>query len=224
MKSKKKVSINVTLSIVLILSMLELMLFIALNAGTFQRLIPALCKFSCIFLSRYLYVFEIVNSLSLSYIMSYIFYMVVSIPENRKQKSINKYVSIYLTNIYRLLDDIIKVSSDFTTIGCKILNKSPNYISILRKDTCKLEFLTYKEHFIKFYMEFKEEYQHLSHYIAFIDDDLRDCLYEIVTCSFLNQISNLLVNANNNELDNIFEENFSIDAIFELNIRLKQCF
>lgn len=198
------------------------MFFIALKAGTFQRLVPASCKFSCILVNRYLYIFEMMNSLSLAYIMSYIFYIVVSIPESRKQQSINKYVSIYLTNIYRLLDDIIKLSSDFTTIGSKILTKSPNHVSMLQSDTCKLEFLTYKEHFIKFYREFQEEYQHLSHYIAFIDDDLRDCLYEIVTCDFLNQISNLLVNTNNNEFDSVFEENFSIDVIFELNARLKQ--
>lgn len=60
--------------------------------------------------------------------------------------------------------------------------------------------------------------------IAFIDNDLRDCLYEIVTCDFLNKINDLLINANDNEFDNVFEDNFNITAIAELTVRLKQLF
>lgn len=68
-----------------------------------------------------------------------------------------------------------------------------------------------------------EEYQHLSHYIVFIDDELRDYLYQIVTSNFINQIKELIINSN--ELDEVFVEHMKITEITEitdLNIRLKQ--
>ena len=68
-----------------------------------------------------------------------------------------------------------------------------------------------------------EEYQHLSHYIVFIDDELRDYLYKIVTSNFINQIKELIINSN--ELDEVFVEHLKITEITEitdLNIRLKQ--
>ena len=221
MKNKKKVPIDIVLFIILILSILEIILFIVLKAGTFQWSVPALCKFFENFVSQYLYVLEIVNNLSLTYIMSYIFYIVALIPERKKQKSINKYVAIYLTNISRLFDEIISVSKSFINEGEKILEKSPNSVSMLRRDTGRFEFLTYKEHFIKFYKQFKEEYQHLAYYIVFVDDDLRECLYEIVTSDFLGKINELLVNSKNNEYDKVFEENFDISEISGLNAHLK---
>jgi len=220
MKSKKKVPIDIVLFIILILAILEVMLFIVLKAGIFQWNVPALCEFFNEFV-RYAYVFEIVNNLSLTYIMSYIFYVVVLIPERKKQKSINKYVAIYLTNISRLFDEIISVSKSFINEGEKTLANSPNSVSMLRRDTGRLEFLTYKEHFIKFYRQFREEYQHLAYYIAFVDDDLREWLYEVVTSDFLNKINDLLVNSKNNEYDKIFEENFDVSAISRLNTHLK---
>lgn len=224
MRSKRKISIDAILLIILVLSVFEVFFFIILKAGVFQRSTPALQSISYILVNRYSYILDMLNDISLAYIMSYIFYVVVLIPENRKQQSINKYVSIYLSNISQSLEDIIQISNEFTNTGGKKLTNSPNAVSVLRRDTGRYEFLSYREHFIKFYLHFNEEYQHMSHYIAFIDDDLRDCLYEIVTCDFLKKIKDLLINANDNEFDDIFEDNFNITAIAELTVRLKQLF
>ncbi|WBX64598.1 hypothetical protein GGADHKLB_00605 [[Clostridium] scindens] len=224
MRSKRKISIDAILLIILVLSVFEVVFFIILKAGVFQRSTPALQRISYVLVNRYSYILDMLNDISLAYIMSYIFYVVVLIPENRKQQSINKYVSIYLSNMSQSLDDIIQISNEFTNTGGKNLTDSPNVVSVLRRDTGRYEFLSYREHFIKFYLHFNEEYQHMSHYIAFIDNDLRDCLYEIVTCDFLNKINDLLINANDNEFDNVFEDNFNITAIAELTVRLKQLF
>lgn len=220
MKNKRKISTGSILLIILILSVLEVMLFMVLRAGVFQRSTLALQRMACFLTYRFSYILDTLNDLSLAYIMAYTFYMVVLIPENKKQQSINRYISIYLANITKLLDDIIQISNEFTSTGKKLLN-SPNTVAVLRRDTAKFEFLTYREHFIKFYRHFIEEYQHMSHYIAFIDNELRDCLYDLVACDFLNQINDLLVIENDDELNIIFEENFNITAITELAERLK---
>lgn len=220
MKNKRKISIGAILLIILILSVLEVMFSIMLKAGVFLRSTLALQRMSCFLVNRYSYILDILNDLSLAYIMAYTFYMVVLIPENRKQQSINKYISIYLSNITKLLDDIIQISNEFTNTGKKLIN-SPNIVTVLQKDTGRFDFMTYREHFIQFYRHFIEEYQHMSHYIVFIDNELRDCLYDLVACDFLTQINDLLVTENDDELNIIFEKNFSITSITELVARLK---
>lgn len=219
MRNRKKVLIESTLLIISVLSALELILFILLKAGL---LLPAFNPVYNLLINRYYYILDIVNALTLAYIMSYIFYIVALIPERRKQKSITKYVNIYLINILRLLEEIIQISYSFRNLDNKKLSNSPQTNSVLNRTTGRYDFMTYKEHFINFYNQFNEEYQHLSHYIAFIDDDLRDCLYELVTSDFIYQIKTLLVNTNNNDFDNIFEDSFNSASIEELIKQLRR--
>lgn len=223
MKSKRKFSIDRILLLFLFLSILEILIFIMLKAGAYRKLAPALCKFLSAFVHKYSFILDIINNLSMTFIMSYIFYIVALIPERKKQQSINKYINIYLINISRFLDDIILVSNHFISTEDRKLKNSPNFVSIVCKDTGRMGFLTYRDHFKKFYNQFMEEYQHLSHYIVFIDDELRDYLYQIVTSNFINQIKELIINSN--ELDEVFVEHMKITEITEitdLNIRLKQ--
>lgn len=219
MKNKKKVLIESLLLLILILSTIELIFFIILKAG-FS--FPAFNQLYDLLINRYFYILDIVNDLSLAYIMSYIFYIVALLPERRKQKSIIKYVNIYLINILRLLEEIVQVSYNFTNMDNKKLSDSPRSNSVLNRTTGRYDFMTYKEHFINFYKQFNEEYQHLSYYIAFIDDDLRDCLYELVTSEFINQINTLLINTNNNDFDNVFEDNFNYALLKEIIIKLRR--
>ena len=224
MKSKKKVSIEIVLLLLLFLSVLEVAFFILLKAGASSCVVSAFNSFSRSIISQYSYILDMVNDLSLAYIMSYVFYAVVLLPERRKQHSINKYVGIYLANLSYLINDIVIVSGNFTTAGTKVLASSPNLTSAVRADTGRVDFLTYREHFIKFYKKFNDEYQQLSHYIAFLDDELRDCLYEVITCNFLALINDLLVNAKSNELDHVFEQHFDYTEIEAIDAKLKRFF
>lgn len=220
MKNKKTTPIETKLLVVLIFSLAEVVLYIVLRAGVPHKGAPALLRLTCIITRRYSYILEMGNDLSLAYIMSYIFYIVALIPERRRQQSINKYISIYLLEISRLLDEIIKVSSSFINIGHNSLIESPEIVTILLRDTNRVRYLTYKEHFIKFYLQFKDEYQHLMHYMVFIDDEIRDCLYEIITCDFCNHINSLLINTNDSKYDAQFEKTFNITTISALYTQL----
>ncbi len=222
MKNKRATPIETKLLVILVFSVMEVALYIVLKAGVPHKGAPALRRLMCIVTNRYSYIVEIVNDLCLAYIMSYIFYIVALIPERRRQQSINKYVSIYLFNLSHLLDEIIQVSNNFANAGENSLTKSPEVETILLQDTNRYKYLTYREHFVKFYQQFKDEYQHMMHYIAFIDDELRDCLYGIVTCDFFNHINSLLINANNSKCNAQFENDFSIATILALYIQLKK--
>lgn len=224
MKNRRKMSLDRILLMILILSIFEVIFFIVLKAGVFQKSTLVLKRMSCTLTYQYSYILDMIHSISLTYIMSYIFYIVALIPERKRQQSINKYVGIYLSNISQMLDDIIQISIEFINVGNKNLEESPNIISVLRKDTERFTFLSYREHFIKFYQSFTEEYQHVSCYIAFMDDELRDCLHEIIICDFYNRINDLLINAKDGEFDKIFQNNFSINVINEIAVRLKQLF
>lgn len=222
MKNKKIISIETKLTIILVLSVLEVVLYIVLKTGGPYKGSPVLCKLMCTITNQYSFILEIVNDFCLAYIMSYIFYIVALIPERRRQRSLDKYVSIYLLNISRLLDEIIQISNSFANAGEQSLAKSPEIETILLQDTSRYKYLTYREHFVKFYQQFKDEYQHVMYYIAFIDDEIRDCLYEIVTCDFLNHINSLLINVNNSKCNEQFEKNFNITVISKLYTELKR--
>lgn len=157
----------------------------------------------------------------MAYIMAYIFYLVAEIPERKKQQSIKNYINIYLYNLIRLLKEIVQISDTFNTTGQRILLKSPQLVGTLQSESGKFEFITYRQHFVNFYKEFVENYQHLSHYIAFVDDDLRDCLYEIITSDFVRLIHELLVEVTDNKFDNIFEKNIDITTISRLYTQLE---
>ncbi len=224
MKSKKKVSTEIVMFLFLFLSILVVILFIVLRAGGSQCTTPAFNNFSYTIVSQYSHILDIVNNLSLAYIMSYVFYAVALIPERRKQQSINNYIRIYLINLSHLLDNIVSVSKMFTANGKKALADSPNLASTLNKDTEQLVFLTYREHFIRFYMKFNDEYLHLLHYITFVDDDLRDYLYKMITCPSLLLIKELFMNIKNNEFDCVFEKIFDYTFIETLGIEIKKYF
>lgn len=223
MKSKKKVPTEKVLLVILLLSVLEIAFYIAMKVGVSQCAPSPFNRFFRLFVGQKEYIFDIINDLSLAYIMSYIFYMVVLIPERRKQQSINKYVGIYLSRIDVLLDEVIQVSDSFKDNGQRKLSSSPKSTTIVRANG-RNEFMTYKEHFMMFYKRFSDEYQHLAHYIAFIEDDLRECLYEIVTSDFLSRINDLLINSVLNEFDESFEKSYDDTLIQELTVRLKSLY
>lgn len=210
--NKSKVSKEIILFLIFILCILELIIFIILKAEIIH------CYFMVF--EEYLYIFDIINNLTLAYIMSYMFFVVALIPERRKQCSINKYVSIYLTHIIHYLDEIILVSNSFKSTGIKNLANSPSTMSVLR-DTGRVEFLTYKEHFISFYDKFHEEYKFLSYYIAFIDDELRDCLYQIVTSEYMSRIHDFLMVGTSCEYDNVYISHYDDNMIITMNKELK---
>jgi len=164
--------------------------------------------------------FVTANSLALSYMVSFVFFMVVLIPERRRQKSINKYIVIYLTKITRLIDEILKVSEQFKDEEVRKIEGSPMLISIDSKDGKGHRYYTYREHFVKFYHAFHSEYDHLSHYIAFVDDELRECLFELSDCRFLFNIRELLID--NNSGNELFEENYSDESVEYICLKIKQ--
>ena len=144
------------------------------------------------FFSRFLNFFEVLNTLSLSYITSYLFYVVVSIPEKRRQASIDKYVGIYLERVVNCLEEFSTVSQYFHRNEVHSLHESPK-IESKQRETGQVEFLTYKDHFVKFYVLFNNEYKNLSYYIAYIDDALRECLYILATNDLLDRINDMLI-------------------------------
>lgn len=217
MKKKCRLSADIVLSIIFIFCIVELGGYTAFKAGFFYRFI---CP--C-YINQYAFLFDIINNLSMTYMMSYFFYILVLIPERRKQKSINKYVKIYLGNILRLLEQIVQISESFKS-GQRSLSDSPKLSGAERGQSGKYEFLTYREHFLRFYKEFYREYEHLSHYIAFVENDLRDCLYQIVTDDFIVRIKDLLVDADDNRFDALFEQTMDDSSIMALCTQLEQIY
>lgn len=214
MRSKHGPPIDLLL-VFLIISIVELGIYIALKAGVISAF-SNVCS-----LWRYSFLWDIVNNFSMAYIMAYIFYLIAVIPESRKQQSIKKYIDMYLYNLIRLLNEIVEISNTFNTTGQRTLLNSPQLRGTLHSESSKFEFLTYRQHFVNFYKEFVENYQHLSHYIAFVDDDLRDCLYEIITSDFVRLIHELLVEAPDNKFDSIFEKSIDNTTISKLHTQLE---
>lgn len=213
MKSKKSSIAGILLFSCMVLSVAEVCAFLSLKA------VYSECTTS--FYYKYRNVLEVVNELALAYIMSYIFYIIVLIPEKRRQKSINKYVSIYLGRLNNCLGSMTSVLSDLQEKKVDSILLSPQTVSRLGENG-QVRFLTYKEHIVQLYYKFIEEYRNLSYYIAFVDDDLRECLYEIATDSALEQINNMLVIPSNDNYNDTFLRHLDDDSLAKKYEKLKK--
>lgn len=221
MRNKNGKLIKTLMFIVLILSIAGVVCCTILKAGVSCERAPAFFGRICSVAEQHLYVAELLNNFGMAYIVSYIFYTIPMLSERRRKQSIGKSIRADLLTISRLLEEIWQVSEDFVNSGGRKLKNSPNVETVLDRSTGRYQYLTYKEHFVRFYRNFEEVYCNLKPYIAVIDDELRDCLSEILKSGFSSNIRDLLIAEDSDKGDSRFEQVFSIDTIAGLKSRLE---
>lgn len=157
----------------------------------------------------------IITDICASFIMSFIFYLVVFIPERRKEVSIQKHIGYYISHLQDAIGALIGIISHYEQEPSdqKLIQCSPHLKTTIEPMTGERRPLTYKEHFVESYNTFSELFDELNSYVIFLDNKQRDTLIEMEHSEFFQNIRKLLIDNPTPDKDKAFMKYYSADAI-----------
>jgi hypothetical protein len=181
LKSKTKIEINSLLLIFVVISVLLTVGFVIAR----------------VFISRYdpshwsTNIWDIGISLTTAYLVSYIFYLVVFIPDRRNRKSINKFIAIKFASFIREYEDFIYGRSKA---------KENDFLVVKQDDSCHTEnnkidlktgqsiYMSYAECLIALLKTFNKAYKDTNFYFPFLDSRTRDLFYSIMESDLIKYV------------------------------------
>ncbi|MDE5562527.1 MAG: hypothetical protein K2J01_03145 [Clostridiales bacterium] len=166
-----------------------------------------------------------VSDLCTNLIMSYLFFLIAFLPENRKQISIDNVVSAYIAKIHAEYVEFIEISTNLVQFnGQKIakLSDSPKKRTMLQSDN-ERTFLTYLQHILYFYNKSRDLKQEMTPFLIYMDDDFREKLYKYFNANIFQDIHLLLVDSPSESKEKSFLSSFSSN-IKELELLASELF
>lgn len=157
----------------------------------------------------------IITDICVSFIMSFIFYLVVFIPERRKEVSIQRHIGYYIRYLQDATGVLIGIISRYEQEPSdqKLIRCSPHLKTTIEPMTGERRPLTYRDHFVESYHTFSELFDELNSYVIFLDNKQRDTLIEIEHSEFLQNVRKLLIDNPTPDKDKAFMKYYSADAI-----------
>lgn len=152
-----------------------------------------------------------ISDLCTNLIMSYLFFLVAFLPENRKQTSIDNVVSTYIDKMRAEYKELIDISSSLMLLidkGMAKLSDSPMKRTMLRSDNDRT-YLSYSQHILYFYNKSRDLKQEMMPFLIYMDDDFREKLYKYFNANIFQDIRLLLVDSPADAKEQSFISSFS---------------
>jgi len=152
-------------------------------------------------------------NLTIAYFMSYVFYLVVFIPDRNHKKSINKNIAIKFSSFIREYEDFIYDKSKTKEIDFSLIKHNDSCHSEnnrIDNNTGQSIYMNYSESLIALLKTFNKAYQDTKFYFPFLDIRTRDLFYCIMESDFLKYVESF-------EDGSITEQTFN-SAISELKL------
>lgn len=152
-----------------------------------------------------------INDLCTNLIMSYLFFLVAFLPENRKQISIDNVVSTYIDKVQAEYEELMDMSSTLVQLiehGTAKLGDSPKKRTMLQANNART-YLTYLQHILYFYNKSRDLKQEMTPFLIYMDDDFREKLYKYFNANIFQDIRLLLVDSPSESKEQSFILSFS---------------
>ena len=160
--------------------------------------------------SQYGSLVQNITGLCANLAVSYLFFIIAFLPENRKKCSVNKVIDYYIVKLCMEYNEIGKVCSSIDSSSTS-LESSPNLRTIVQENNGRV-FMNYHQHFINFYNRTLELRGELLPFSDYLDDDLRNSLYDYINTSFFRNIKSMLIDNPSDTQKDLFIGN--IDSMY----------
>lgn len=139
--------------------------------------------------------------------VSYLFFIIAFLPENRKKQSVTRIINDYIRRLEVEYKEIVKVCDQ---IGdSKITLKDSPYIrTIIQEDNDRI-FWDYYQHFIYFYNKSIELKNELLPFSDYLDDSLRNLVHQYVNARFFINIKSMLIDNPSDIQNDLFIKNIN---------------
>lgn len=158
---------------------------------------------------------QVVSDLCTNLIMSYLFFLVAFLPENRKKNSIDNVVSIYIEKMHSEYSEFFKVSQtleqQMKVYGVK-LSDSPKVRTMLQTNNERV-YLTYSQHILYFYNKSRDIKQDMTPFLIYLDDDFREKLYKYFNANIFQDIHLFLIDSFSETKEKAFLSSFNSNFI-----------
>lgn len=139
--------------------------------------------------------------------VSYLFFIIAFLPENRKKQSVNKVINYYILKLRMEFDEIGEVCGSIDNSSVT-LESSPNIRTVVQENNSRV-FMSYYQHFVNFYYRTIELRGELLPFSDYFDDELRNLLYDYINTSFFRNIKSMLIDNSSDTQKSLFLKNIN---------------
>lgn len=157
--------------------------------------------------SQYSSLTQNITGLCANLAISYLFYIIAFLPEERKKRSVNRVINYYLSKMYVEYNEIIRVCDSIGDTSIE-LESSPNIRTVVEENNGRI-FISYNQHFINYYYKSLELRRELLPFSDYLDDKVRNLLYDYINTSFFRNIKSMLIDNPTSMQKKIFVANLN---------------
>ncbi|XMB85398.1 hypothetical protein RJG79_08190 [Mycoplasmatota bacterium WC44] len=142
---------------------------------------------------KYDFLLDLFIDITLSIAISYFFFLIVYIPELKRNNSINKYIENLTIKILHELKNIESLRLIISSSKVNIMKDTPSLKSGYDLVNGKRKFLTYREnitYIFNAYIRFREE---ITIYLPHMENELRECYLILNNSPFLDFVENIVI-------------------------------